>query len=105
MYFCECPPVWDTGASFGLTLVRADFIDYVKCRILAHDVTRTNVVVEIGTPLCILDVIGEAVYLPWLSDHLPSADNCAFFPQAFHALYGGHHVVFGDKAIKFIDKV
>ena len=26
--------IWDTGASYGLTPFRSDFIDYVKCQIL-----------------------------------------------------------------------
>ena len=29
--FKNCPLVWDTGASFGLTPFRNDFIDYVEC--------------------------------------------------------------------------
>ena len=32
--------VWDTGASYGLTPFRSDFIDYVKCDIPGKDVTK-----------------------------------------------------------------
>ena len=47
----ECPLVWDTGASFGLTPFRGDFIDYVECQIPVKDIARTNMVVGIGTTL------------------------------------------------------
>jgi hypothetical protein len=39
--------IWDTGASYGLTPFRSDFIDYVKCEILVRDVTKVNKVVGI----------------------------------------------------------
>ena len=43
--------IWDTGASFGLTPFRSDFIDYVKCDIPIRDVTKVNRVIGIGTTL------------------------------------------------------
>jgi len=43
--------IWDTGASYGLTPFRSDFIDYVKCEIPVRDVTKVNTVVGIGTTL------------------------------------------------------
>ncbi len=39
--------IWDTGASYGLTPFRSDFIDYVTCDILVRDVTKVNTVVGI----------------------------------------------------------
>jgi methylglyoxal synthase len=51
--------IWDTGASYGLTSFRSDFIDYVKCAIPVRDVTKVNAVVGIGTTLhttrCMVD--------------------------------------------------
>ncbi|KAL7474042.1 hypothetical protein ACHAW6_000041, partial [Cyclotella cf. meneghiniana] len=47
----NCPLVWDTGASFGLTPFRSDFIDYTECSIKVNDVSKTNTVVGIGTTL------------------------------------------------------
>ena len=38
--------IWDTGASFGLTPFRSDFIDYVKCDIQVKDVTKVNTLVS-----------------------------------------------------------
>ena len=46
---------------------------------------------------------GEAVYLPCLSYHLPSAEVRLFSPQTYHTLYGGHSAVFGDKAVELIN--
>ena len=37
--FLNCPLVWDTSASFGLTPFQADFIDYVECRISVNNIT------------------------------------------------------------------
>jgi len=39
--------IWDTAASYGLTLFRSDFIDYVKCEIPVRDVTKVNTVIGI----------------------------------------------------------
>ena len=43
--------IWDTGASYGLTPFRSDFIDYVECTIPVRDVTKVNTVIGIGTTL------------------------------------------------------
>jgi hypothetical protein len=39
--------IWDTGALYGLTPFRSDFIDYVACTIPVRDVTRVNTVIGI----------------------------------------------------------
>ena len=101
--FKNCPLVWDTGASFGLTPFRNDFIDYIECSIPVNDIARTNIVVGIGTTLHKFDMNGEAVYLPCLSYHLPSAEVRLFSPQTYHTLYGGHSTVFGDRVVKLIN--
>lgn len=49
--FTGCPLVWDTGASFGLTPFRADFINYIECHIPVKDISKTNYVVGIETTL------------------------------------------------------
>jgi hypothetical protein len=36
--FKDCPLVWDTGASFGLTPFRGDFLDYVECKITVIEI-------------------------------------------------------------------
>ena len=46
--------IWDTGASFGLTPFRSDFIDYVQADIPVRDVSKVNKVIGIGTTLHLL---------------------------------------------------
>ena len=43
--------IWDTGASFGLTPFRSEFIDYVEADISVKDITKINRVIVIGTTL------------------------------------------------------
>ncbi|KAL7536614.1 hypothetical protein ACHAXR_007295 [Thalassiosira sp. AJA248-18] len=64
--FKDCMLAWDTGASFGLSPFRADFIDYVECHIPVKDVSKANYVVGIGTTLHLhkFMVNGEAFWLP-----------------------------------------
>ena len=101
--FKSCPLVWDTGASFGLTPFRGDFIDYTECSIPVNDIARTNMVVGIGTTLHKFLVDGNELFLPCLSYHLPTADVRLFSPQTYHTIYGGHSVVNGDMAQMYID--
>ena len=103
--FKSCPLVWDTGASFGLTPFRQDFIDYTECSISVNDIARTNTVIGIGTTLHKFKVDGEDIFLACLSYHLPSADVRLFSPQTFHTLYGGHSTVQGDRVDMFIDSL
>jgi hypothetical protein len=92
--------IWDIGASAGLTPFQSDFIDYVKCEIDVHDITKVNKVVGIGTTLYkFVDNNGNHVYLPCVSYHLPSADVRLFSPQIYHQLHGGHSVVNGNKVV------
>ena len=39
--------VWGTGAPYGLTPFRSDFIDYMKCNILVKEMTKVNSVIGI----------------------------------------------------------
>ena len=71
--FKNCPLVWDTGASFGLTPFRGDFLDYVEYKITVHDIVRTNTVIGIGTMLHKFKLDGHNIFLPCLSYHLPWA--------------------------------
>ena len=43
--------IWDTGASFGLTPFKIDFIDDVKCNIPVKEVTKFNSVIGILTTI------------------------------------------------------
>ena len=43
--------IWDTGASYGLTPFRSDFIDHVRSDIPIKDMTKINRVIGIGKNL------------------------------------------------------
>ena len=89
--------IWDTGASYGLTPFRSDFIDYVACTIPVRDVTRVNNVIGIGTTLHkFSDSKGNPVYLPCVSYHLPQTDVRLFSPQTYHQMHGGYSEVYGN---------
>jgi hypothetical protein len=100
--FWNCQLVWDTGASFRLTPFRADFVDYVECQISVKDISKTNMVIGIGTTLHKFMVNGEPIWLPCLSYHLPSAQIRLFSPQTYHTLYGGHSVVQGNHVDMYV---
>ena len=103
--FKNCPLVWDTTTSFGLTPFRGDFLDYVECKITVHNIARTNTVVGIGTMLHKFNLDGHEIFLHCLSYHLPSAKVWLFSPQTYHTLYGGHSAMWGDKIEMFIDNL
>ena len=57
--------IWDTGASFGLTPFKSDFIGYVKCNNPLKDDTKDNTVIGIGTTIHkFVDANGKDVFLP-----------------------------------------
>ena len=103
--FKKIPLVWDTGASFGLTPFRGDFLDYVECEIAVHDIACANTVTGIGTTLHKFNLDGHEIFLPCLSHHLLLAEVQLFSPQTYHTLYGGHSTVCGDKIEMFIDNL
>lgn len=89
--------IWDTGASFGLTPFRSDFIDYVEADIPVKDVTKVNRVIGIGTTLHkFKDSNGNDVILPCVSYHLQTTDVRLFSPQTYHQMHDGHSIVAGD---------
>ena len=88
--------VWDTGASFGLTPFRSDFINYVEAEIAVKDVTKVNKVMGIGTTLHKLrNNKGKSVFLPCVSYHLPTTDVRIFSPQTYHQMHGGYSRING----------
>ena len=78
---------------------------YMECQTPVNDIARTNMVIGIGTTLCKFWVNGEAIYLPCLSHHLPSAEVHLFSPQTYHKLHGGHSSIFEDRVVKMIDNL
>ena len=101
--FKTCPLVWDTGASFGLTPFRGDFIDYTECSITINDIARSNQVIGVGTTLHKFKHNGSYIFIPCLSYHLPTANIRLFSPQTYHTIYGGHSTINGDRVEQYID--
>ena len=103
--FREAPVVWDSGASYGLSAFRGDFIDYEECEIPVQDISRTNIVIGIGTVMWkFYATNGDRIYLPCLCYHLPSAEIRLFSPQTYHQLYGGSSEIDGDHVTMFLPK-
>ena len=103
--FKLCPVVYDTGASYGLSPFREDFIDYESCEIPVQDISKTNMVIGIGTVMWKFEATnGDLLYLPCLCYHLPSADIRLFSPQTYHQLYGGTSELTGDNITMLLPK-
>ncbi len=49
--FHNCVLIWDTGESLRLTPFHGDFIDYVECWLPVKNISKTNMVIGIGTTL------------------------------------------------------
>lgn len=97
--------IWDTGASFGLTPFRSDFVDYVECDIPVKDVTKVNRVIGIGTTIHkFKNVNHEDVFLPCISYHLPITDVRLFSPQTYHQMHGGFSEVHGTHVVMHCKK-
>ena len=85
--------IWDTGASFGFTPFKSDFIDYVRCNNPVKDVTKENTVIGIGTKIHkFVDSNEKYVFSPCISYHLPTTDVRLFSPQTYHQLHGAHSI-------------
>ena len=90
--------VWNTGASYGLTKLRSDFIDYVKCDIPVKDLTKVNRAIGIGTTLHkFIESNGQYIFLPCISYHLTQTDVCLLSPHTYHKMHGDHSVVQRNK--------
>ena len=96
--FYSTPLIYDTGASFGLTPYRSDFIDFEEASIPVKDISKTNTVLGIGTVMYKLKATnGDELLVPGLSYYLPECDVRLMSPQVYHKLYGGCSIVDGDK--------
>ena len=74
--------VWDMGASYGLTLFRSDFIDYVKFDLPVKGVTKVNRDIVIVTSLhMFIDSNGQDIFLPCIYYHCTKNDVRLFSPQ------------------------
>ena len=83
--------ILDTGASFGLTPFKSDFIDYVKYNILVKDVKKFNNVIGIVTKIHrFVDANEKYLFLPCIYYHLPTTDVQLFSPKTYHPLLCAH---------------
>ena len=86
--------VWNTVDSYGLTLFRSDFIDYVKCDIPFKDITKGNRVIGIGTTLHkFIESNGQDICLSYISYHLTQTYVPLFSTQTYHQIYVVHSLV------------
>ena len=89
--------IWDTGASFGLTPFRSDFIDYVEADKSVKAVTKINCVIEIGTTLQkFKNEKCKDIFLPCVYYHLPTTYVRLFSPQTYHQMHWGKSYLWGD---------
>ena len=89
--------IWGTGASFGITSFRSDFIDYVEADIPVKDDTKINWVIGVGTTIHkFQNNQGKDVFLTFFSYHLPTTDVSLFYPQTYHQINGRHSRLIGD---------
>ena len=96
--YYSTPLIYDTGASFGLTPYRSDFIDFEEASIPVKDISKTNTVLGIGTVMYKLKATnGDELLVPGLSYYLPECDIRLMSPQVYHKLYGGCSIVDGEK--------
>ena len=88
--------IWDTGASFGLTPFKSDFISYVKCNTPVKDFTYDNTVIGIGTTIHkFVDENGKYLSLPCISYNLSTMDVRLLSPRTYHHLHGEHSIIKG----------
>ena len=89
--------MWDTGASYGLTPFRSDFIDYEKVNIQVQDIAHTNYVVGVGTVMWKMSATNDdSIYLPIFCYHLPTADIRLMSPQSYHQNHSGYSLIVED---------
>ena len=95
--YYRTPAIMDTGASFGLTPFRDDFISYQEVNIKVKDVSSENIVTGMGTVLYRIKATnGDTCWIPGLAYHLEKTDIRLISPQAYHQSYGGHSVLDGE---------
>ena len=89
--------IWDTGASFGLTLFRSDFIEYVEADISVKDITKINHMIGIGTTLHkFKNYKGKNFFLLCVSYHIPTTYVRIFSSQTYHQIHGSNSYLCGD---------
>ena len=85
-----------TGANYGLTPLKSDFVDQVESEIPVKDVSKVNGVIRIGTIINnFIDKNGDAFYFTCMLYHLCQTCVSLLYPQNYHHMHGGHSLVHG----------
>ena len=89
---------WDTGASFGLTPFKSNFVDNVECDISIEGLTKVNKVIGIVTTMQkSKNSKGDDVYLPCVSYHIPMAYINLCITKNYHHMHSGNSSVYDDR--------
>ena len=90
--------IFYTGASYGLTMFRSDFIDNMKCDIPVKDVTKVKRVIGIRNTLYkSTESNGQDIFLPCISYHLTRKHVCLLSPHTYYQMHSGHCVLQGNQ--------
>ena len=99
----ETPCVVDTGASYGLTPFKEDFLSYESCNIKVKAVANENTVIGMGIVLYKMRATnGDTCYVPGIAYHMPECGIRLMSPQAYHQQFDGHSEIDGEKYTFFL---
>ncbi len=99
----ETPCVIDTGASYGLTPFKEDFLTYEECNITVKAVANDNKVIGMGLVLYKMPATnGDICYVPGIAYHMPDCNIRLLSPQSYHQMYNGHSELNGEAYTFFL---
>ena len=99
----DTPCVIDTGASYGLTPFKEDFLTYEECDITVKAVASNNKVVGMGIVLYKMPATnGDTCFVPGIAYHMPECDIRLLSPQSYHQMYSGHSELDGEAFTFFL---
>ncbi|KAL7457958.1 hypothetical protein ACHAWC_009470 [Mediolabrus comicus] len=90
------PCIVDTGASFGLTPFRSDFLCFEECELKVKAVAHTNIVTGFGLVLIRMRASnGDICLVPCISYLMEECSVRLMSPQSYHQVYQGHSALDG----------
>lgn len=94
--YWQIPCIVDTGASFGLTPFKLDFLCFEECEIKVKAVAHTNVVTGFGLVLIRMKASnGDTCLVPCISYLMEECSVRLMSPQSYHQVYQGHSALDG----------
>ncbi len=101
----DTPCVVDTGASYGLTPFKEDFLTYEECDITVKAVANDNKVIGMGIVLYKMPATnGDTCFVPGIAYHMPDCNIRLLSPQSYHQMYNGHSELDGQAFTFFLAK-